>query len=190
MIGQIAQLFGFKQVQQALDVKDFIFTNKTVSYGGRTIQLCAITRIWIYNLVPKNIIKFIFSSGNVILGVIITLFTALVHDNDGDIVVALLSIIIIGIIGFYKYVRQFTNKARFGIVIETASGSENLVSKNQEFSEHLFVEISKIMNQEESKSIIANFQTGSIKYVDNSTITLGDVFNNIKDSNINNRSNV
>lgn len=92
---------------------------------------------------------------------------------------------IVGIINFFK---QLNNQHRFGLVIETASGSENLLSNQKDFIKHLFVEISKVMNTESEKSIIANFQTGSIKYEDNSSITIGDIFNNITDSNINNRS--
>lgn len=185
------------------DVSEFIFTSKTITYSGKTIQLSNVTRIWLFNY--NTIIKakfnirqkgFLFSIFLIILGssIIWLRDSGYIHDpiyfRFGIFGILIgLSILVYGIIE--RRIKGDENLRHFGIVIETASSAEKLVSMDKEFINNLFRYITIAMNKESQQAIVANFNSKEINVIqDNRKIQNGDIFENITNSSINNRSNV
>ncbi|WNJ20464.1 DUF6232 family protein [Pontibacter sp. G13] len=182
------------QLSENFDVRKFIFTSRTITYSGKTVQISNVNRIWIYGY--KTTYKAIYriKPAMYLVGMVLAFIGYWLSNNTEESLFALVGLVGIAIIGYGIYERtqkkdQVTR--HYGLVIETSSSREKLVSNNREFINRLFRDITIAMNHDSQKAIIANFHSGDIHYVqDNRSIQNGDIFQDIANSNITNRSKV
>lgn len=187
------------EIPENFNVGRFLFTKKTITYDGKTVQLSNVTRISKYNF--KETHKPIFRITPELMrqaGIaLLVSFLAAWFLNGYDIIVNIATLVILGalsILGYAWYERS-TKKPKdyrfYGLIIETSSGkAENLLTQNQQFIDTLFHEITRAMNDVDFKTIVANFNDHHIQYIDNKHVenVLGDKFQDISGSKIINRS--
>lgn len=198
-INQKLEVADQEDIPTNYNVSKFLFTQKTITYDGKTVQLSNVTRISKYNFRKSKPPVFTISdkllqqSALTVVGLLVALY--LLSGIEMISSLLFLGLVISGGIAVYGYnerqKKQTVNKDYYGIIIESASGTkENLLTHSQSFIDRLFNEITKAMNDRTSQPIIANFHNQEIRHIDNSQIevVLGDNFENIEGSTIINRN--
>lgn len=189
-------------IPENFNVRDFIFTKKTITYDRKTIQLSNVTKIEKYSF--SETWKPIYTISDELrtkayIGALISLLLAYITSNiemiySLSVLALLISIAIIAYSYHERNKKKAFDKNYFGLIIETSSGkSENLLTDSYNFINQLFNEITRAMNDEGASKIVANFHSHEIKYEQNShieKIVAGDNYEDISDAIILNRSTV
>lgn len=189
-------------IPENFNVGNFIFTKKTITYDGKTIQLSNVTKIQKYSFsenwepvykVNDELRKKALIGLGVSLLILFILGSIQIFASIGGIGLFIAAGILIYSYNERNTRRPFTENY-YGLIIETSSGkSENLLTKSKLFINDLFHSVTLVMNDEGPSKFIANFNSHEIKYENNSkveTLVMGDSFEGISDSTILNRSNI
>lgn len=189
-------------IPENFNVGNFIFTKKTITYDGKTIQLKNVTKIQKYSFsenwkpvykVSDDLRKKAFIGLGASMLVLFLLGSIQFIATIGAIAFCVAAGILIYSYNERNKKKPFTENY-YGLIIETSSGkSENLLTQSSQFISALFHQVTMAMNDEGPTKIVANFNSHEIRYENNSTVeklVVGDSFEGISDSTIYNRSNV
>ncbi len=193
------------EVPENFNVSEFIFTKRTITYDGKTIQLSNVTKIAKYGF--RETTKPVFKVKDDILtkatlaAIGLLILSYFVSGISGLSTIVSFGFIVAACIAGYGYYERHTKKEVhedfYGLIIETSSGkAENLLTNSKDFIWRLFNQITRAMNDVSFQVIEANFHTHDITYHDNSQIetifgdkisgNTGNVLNKTQDTTIGN----
>jgi hypothetical protein len=167
------------EIPENFNVSEFIFTKRTITYDGKTIQLSNVTKIAKYGF--RETTKPVFKVKDDVLtkttlaAIGLLFLTFLVSGISGLSTIVSFGFIVAACIAGYGYYERHTKKEVhkdfYGLIIETSSGkAENLLTNSKDFIWRLFNQITRAMNDVSFQVIEANFHTHDITYHDNSKI--------------------
>jgi hypothetical protein len=168
--------------------KDFLnITEKTIKYSGQTYQLINITQVSKLKVTHKRIGKIIFSIVLAAAGLVIA---------NGPNEFRIVSVFLFPL-AFLILIWALVRKNKYALVLETNSGSAEIMSsKDEKFIDELIGIISDVMEKQVSGTNIVAYPK-KMQIINNSfnknvggDEVAGDKFGNINKSNFVNRSNV
>lgn len=187
------------EIPENFNVGKFLFTRKTITYGGKTVQLSNVTKISKYSFreTKKPVFDvsqdlFYKSGAGVLICALLMFLLSSIEFLSSIFMIGFVISLGILIYGYNeRQKKKQTDKDYYGLVIETSSGkAENLLTTDKKFIGALFNEITKAMNDKDGKKLVANFSTNQIYYHEDNRKkkVYGDNFENINGSSINNRT--